>query len=145
MYKSKKDKHLDNRLELLLRVVMPDKDLAWQAGFHAAMEDIEIGSNPFHKSDDEYKLWADGWWTGFYGGSDIIEEVLTDSQAQVIMQRITAMREQHSQEFPEFLAQKQEESTLRRARRRYLAYSVAGLLSIIAMYGYWFDLEFLVI
>ncbi len=41
-------------------------DRAWFYGYKAAQGGLLEESNPFHHHSENYFLWVEGWWVGFY-------------------------------------------------------------------------------
>lgn len=65
--------NLDNKLKLLLQTVYIDSESAWLAGYVAAQNDIWLESNPFASNDEEFEIWQNGWWSGFYEEKPLYE------------------------------------------------------------------------
>ncbi len=131
-----KSNNIDKELNLVLHSVMPNKDAAWQAGYYAASEEIDLEDNPFSESDDEYLIWQSGWWSGFYEEPNIVEKAVISNEVKSIAAEIAKKRHINS---TVTLTHKKIMTEKNKKRVKIAAFSLAAAIAGILAYGYFVE------
>lgn len=124
-----------SELDLLLHSTMPAREEAWRAGFLMALSDKDITENPFDITDEEYREWNDGWWAGFYGEENIVDNLITKSQAhfavKALQEKYQAKQTNKFQKVQQYITEK----------KRSLLWGALAICMILVAYGYFIEVD----
>ena len=60
------DMALALKKDSVISEIRHDLDRAWIYGYRSAQQGLMEETNPFHRHSENFILWNEGWWVGFY-------------------------------------------------------------------------------